>query len=586
MSKLRRTLKNKFDEKADSPVIYSGKLGDGLGTVNAGNGKVYVRISNTVNTALCSGIPYINNLDVWVGYTAEMPTVLRVLGQQPNQSSVYFDGIGKHAKQHEWMGQGVGGGTDVLSVHLQQFLPLMVFPYGEYQVGVYPGIAWINGEYKLIADINSHGKPVPKVIDLREFAPAVGKEFYTLIGVNTSGEIEIIQGTEVNKQTMALSDIPEASETMQIKLAAVRRYADQLSIVVNRETVDIVDLRFPMWEAIGSNNIFDVDWDKITFTGSDLADLETKSHTALSDKGTNTHSTIDAFINSHSHAQSDITDRSFLGLLDTPSTYTGQLGKYVKVALDGLEFAEVSGGGGGGGGGSTGDQTWYIAGALVPLTDAGGVFICPRDATIQAVYIYCEDTGSADSTIVDVNLNGTTIFTEQSNRPELAYDDADKLAKSGSPDITLLSEGDILSIDIDAAATDAEDLTVLVAMDVTIGAVGSLSAIFTQTGLLSIGTRNQKITNLTGRVLTITKVHVVVGTPPTGSSIIIDVNKNGTTIFTDQGNRPAILATEYSGYTITIDEDSWGVDQYLNIDFDQVGSSGAGRDLVVTIVCK
>lgn len=258
MSKLRRILKNKFDEKADSPVIYSGKLGDGLGTVNAGNGKVYVRISNTVNTALCSGVPYINNLDVWVGYTADLPTVLRVLGQQPNQSSVYFDGIGKHARQHEWMGQGVGGGTDVLSVHLQQFLPLMVFPYSEFIVGVYPGIAWTTGGYKLIADINSHGKPVPKIIDLRSYFATTNKELYVLIGLGDDGNLEVVDGEEVDKGTLTLDNIPASTSTMKYKLAAVRRYNDQYEIVVNRETVDIVDLRFPMWRAPNYNDLLDI----------------------------------------------------------------------------------------------------------------------------------------------------------------------------------------------------------------------------------------------------------------------------------------------------------------------------------------
>jgi|TARA_R100000093_G_C1945501_1_gene74281 hypothetical protein len=43
-----------------------------------------------------------------------------------------------------------------------------------------------------------------------------------------------------------------------------------------------------------------ISWDNISKTGSDLADLETKSHTSLSDIGSNTHSQIDTHIGSSS----------------------------------------------------------------------------------------------------------------------------------------------------------------------------------------------------------------------------------------------------------------------------------------------
>jgi hypothetical protein len=116
--------------------------------------------------------------------------------------------------------------------------------------------------------------------------------------------------------------------------------------------------------------------------------------------------------------------------------------------------------------GGTSDPIFQVEGALAVLTDVDGVYICPRSATILAVYIYCRDPGSAGSTIVDVHLNGVTIFTTQANRPELVWNDADQVAKSGVPDITAVVENDVLSIDIDQIGTDAADLTVIVAMNV------------------------------------------------------------------------------------------------------------------------
>jgi hypothetical protein len=253
---LRRTFKNKFNNKQDVLRKYPGILGNGYGLVDAGNGKVYVRISNTVNTAYCSGTPYVNNLEVWVGYSVDIPNDFIILGQRINQE--YVEGIGKHANQHEWMGAGVTGGTDVLKVHLQQFLPLMVMPYSGFQVMVYPGIVWTAGGYKLIADVNSYGKPIPQIINLQSYAPSTNKELYVLVGIDDNGDIELIGGNEVDKGTIALTDIPLPTDTIKYKLAGVRRYNEQEEIIVNREGVDIVDLRFPMWRAPDYGDIVDL----------------------------------------------------------------------------------------------------------------------------------------------------------------------------------------------------------------------------------------------------------------------------------------------------------------------------------------
>ncbi len=105
---------------------------------------------------------------------------------------------------------------------------------------------------------------------------------------------------------------------------------------------------------------------------------------------------------------------------------------------------------------------WVIAGALSTGAEQGGVWLAPRSLTIEKVYIYCKTTGSAGSSIVDINKNGATIFTTQANRPTLAFDDTDKKAVSGTPDITALAEGDIMSMDIDQIATGAADLSVII----------------------------------------------------------------------------------------------------------------------------
>lgn len=82
---------------------------------------------------------------------------------------------------------------------------------------------------------------------------------------------------------------------------------------------------------------------------------------------------------------------------------------------------------------------------------------------------------------------------------------------------------------------------------------------------------------------TITRVSVGVGTAPTGQSIKVDVNRNGTTIFTTQGNRPEIAAAGFSDTSSIPDVTAITAGQYITIDIDQVGSGVAGADLVVTI---
>lgn len=84
---------------------------------------------------------------------------------------------------------------------------------------------------------------------------------------------------------------------------------------------------------------------------------------------------------------------------------------------------------------------------------------------------------------------------------------------------------------------------------------------------------------------TIIGVTAAVNTAPVGSSIIIDVNKNGTTIFTAQINRPTILSgtNDTGGSEVVPDVTSLVFGDYLTVDIDQVGSGTPGSDLTVFV---
>ena len=82
----------------------------------------------------------------------------------------------------------------------------------------------------------------------------------------------------------------------------------------------------------------------------------------------------------------------------------------------------------------------------------------------------------------------------------------------------------------------------------------------------------------------IKSIRAMIATAPTGAAIIIDINKNGTTIFTTQGNRPTIAISAFdSGEVTNMDITSLAKGDYLTLDIDQIGSSAAGKDLVVIL---
>lgn len=106
--------------------------------------------------------------------------------------------------------------------------------------------------------------------------------------------------------------------------------------------------------------------------------------------------------------------------------------------------------------------------------------------------------------------------------------------------------------------------------------------VFTKQGSLSVASGVSRL--YLDESYVIYQVRASVNTAPTGASIIVDVNKNGTTIFTTQSRRPTIAA---SGFTATngtpIEVTALAAGDYLTIDIDQVGSTIPGSDLTVNV---
>lgn len=111
-----------------------------------------------------------------------------------------------------------------------------------------------------------------------------------------------------------------------------------------------------------------------------------------------------------------------------------------------------------------------------------------------------------------------------------------------------------------------------------------ISGIVFNLGLASVGTKQAQA--LIPGSLTISKVKIYSDVAPTGASLIVDVNKNGVSIFTNQGNRPAIASGGHSDESGTPDVTGLSAGDRLSVDIDQVGSTVAGGDdLVIVVIC-
>ena len=90
----------------------------------------------------------------------------------------------------------------------------------------------------------------------------------------------------------------------------------------------------------------------------------------------------------------------------------------------------------------------------------------------------------------------------------------------------------------------------------------------------------------------ISRIDATVTTAPTGSTILIDVNEcttptSCTSIWSaTQANRLTVNTSAFTASQTTFDDSSIALGNYLGFDLDQVGSTVAGSNLTVTVVCS
>lgn len=172
---------------------------------------------------------------------------------------------------------------------------------------------------------------------------------------------------------------------------------------------------------------------------------------------------------------------------------------------------------------------------------------------------------------------------------QLEIDSPTNGASSSFP--TVQDEGSALTLRgalnfVGAGVTAADDAangrTVITVPGATGGGAGRTIAPFGFVGPVSVQTGTARF--LFPSAATILGVVAAVGTAPMGQSMLVDVLKNGTTVFTTQANRPTIAAGAHATSVMpTPDVTAVVSGDYLTVDIDQIGSTVAGSDLVVNV---
>jgi len=100
-------------------------------------------------------------------------------------------------------------------------------------------------------------------------------------------------------------------------------------------------------------------------------------------------------------------------------------------------------------------------GTLTTGTSVSPLLVTPCSLDIVNVKAIVKTACGSGSIIVDVNKDGTTVFSTQANRPTLPS--GSLIVTSSAPDVTSLPEGSVIAIDIDSVGNSiGADLSVIV----------------------------------------------------------------------------------------------------------------------------
>jgi hypothetical protein len=101
----------------------------------------------------------------------------------------------------------------------------------------------------------------------------------------------------------------------------------------------------------------------------------------------------------------------------------------------------------------------------------------------------------------------------------------------------------------------------------------------------ALTTGTAKLTFRMPHAMTVTAVRASVGTAPTGSTLVVDINEGGTTILSTELSIDATEKTSTTAATpAVISDTALADDAEITIDIDQIGSTIAGAGLKITLI--
>lgn len=379
------------------------------------NYQVVRAVNQRVPNQLGSRVFLVNTGGFW-----EVESVREVFNKNESEDILPY-----HAETHQWPS------ADALYLKPEQFLSGLAIPTSGFVVQFMGSPIKIGSEFSFVE---------AQEIDLSGETVSSGA-CWVKVESDIDGVISFNASTPV--ADLSLLDFSEIPITLSSKycLFVVRMYLGQSGLSNKEGSSDFFDTRF-----ITQNNLASaIEWvDILSKPSVFLPDL-----TITDPRYSRVYTSL---------AAPSASDDSSLGY-KVGDRWIDTLALVVYEAFDVSIGAAVwiAGGGGGGSGGGSGDLNFRIPGTLSTGVDAYS-FLVTQGMTIDFWYIFCEDPGTAGSTLYDVMLNGTTIFSVTGDRPTLVWNDSDGWSKSGTPDTINFVEGDILTIDIISVATGSEGL--------------------------------------------------------------------------------------------------------------------------------
>jgi hypothetical protein len=274
LNQARRKFKVTLGQKQNTSDAIPGLLGRGDGTVEVANqaGQVYIRVGNeeSYGTAFNNRVPLSDNLPIFVGYDPITDPDRRLFQVLSIRQTAYVDAgnapipqVGPHHTTHEF-----GGGDDVYT-EWRRIMGLRVGRPVLFVVEVDTGYIYRAGW--ILAPVGAN------TVDLTaEQAALVGTQAQLiLISLDDTGAIEQTNGAIVaSPAALTIANCP-APPDGNIPLAAVRIYATQTSIGDTPTAPDIIDLRFPTYDTMGTHALLGVTHDDTTPAAPILGDIIT-----------------------------------------------------------------------------------------------------------------------------------------------------------------------------------------------------------------------------------------------------------------------------------------------------------------------